>query len=128
MRISDWSSDVCSSDLPDHGPIGLIAVVVPLPPWSEDQIERLHHSFFTIDRCDSPAPLKHETQGALRVSMAWLDFAGQDQLQAGIQARNECRQAYDEIGRRAGRERGGQYGYVLGGRCTFKKIKKETHI
>src|SRR3546814_13208975 len=20
MRISDWSSDVCSSDLPDHGP------------------------------------------------------------------------------------------------------------
>src|SRR3546814_2642376 len=25
---------------PDHGPIGLIAVVVPLPPWSEDQIER----------------------------------------------------------------------------------------
>src|SRR3546814_8116590 len=37
---------------PDHGPIGLIAVVVPLPPWSEDQIERLHHSFFTIDRCE----------------------------------------------------------------------------
>src|SRR3546814_3963727 len=95
MRISDWSSDVCSSDLPDHGPIGLIAVVVPLPPWSEDQIERLHHSFFTIDRCESPAPLKHETQGALRVSMAWRDFAGQDQLQSGIQARNDGRLAYE---------------------------------
>src|SRR3546814_12396064 len=66
MRISDWSSDVCSSDL----------------------------SFFTIDRCESPAPLKHETQGALRVSMAWRDFAGQDQLQSGIQARNDGRLAY----------------------------------
>src|SRR3546814_110570 len=63
---------------PDHGPIGLIAVVVPLPPWSEDQIERLHHSFFTIDRCESPAPLKHETQGALRVSMAWRDFRSEE--------------------------------------------------
>src|SRR3546814_2617769 len=80
---------------PDHGPIGLIAVVVPLPPWSEDQIERLHHSFFTIDRCESPAPLKHETQGAFRVSMAWRDFAGQDQLQSGIQARNDGRLAYE---------------------------------
>src|SRR3546814_20377899 len=25
MRISDWSSDVCSSDLPDHGDEGVIA-------------------------------------------------------------------------------------------------------
>src|SRR3546814_17684351 len=25
MRISDWSSDVCSSDLPNHGPRGRTA-------------------------------------------------------------------------------------------------------
>src|SRR3546814_6571758 len=28
MRISDWSSDVCSSDLPPHAPAGV-------PGWSE---------------------------------------------------------------------------------------------
>src|SRR3546814_11222523 len=35
---------------PDHGPIGLIAVVVPLPPWSEDQIERRHPRLFPLYR------------------------------------------------------------------------------
>src|SRR3546814_5549739 len=29
MRISDWSSDVCSSDLTDHGRLGSIPGIVP---------------------------------------------------------------------------------------------------
>src|SRR3546814_9439001 len=43
MRISDWSSDVCSSDLPTVSAIGLttrIAAGVPsrlLPPWLETE-------------------------------------------------------------------------------------------
>src|SRR3546814_5910408 len=58
MRISDWSSDVCSSDL----------------------------------RCESPAPLKHETQGALRVSMAWRDFAGRsEERRVGKECVSTCR-------------------------------------
>src|SRR3546814_13303656 len=36
---------------PEHGQIGLIAVVVPLSHWSEDQTERLPLSIFTISTC-----------------------------------------------------------------------------
>src|SRR3546814_12671673 len=34
----------------DHGPIAVSAVVVPLPHWSEGQIERLLHRFCNIAR------------------------------------------------------------------------------
>src|SRR3546814_21017365 len=36
MRISDWSSDVCSSDLPPAGPAAFAAAGDPIsrrPPW-----------------------------------------------------------------------------------------------
>src|SRR3546814_17062317 len=31
MRISDWSSDVCSSDLPTPGPITPVVIEAPAP-------------------------------------------------------------------------------------------------
>src|SRR3546814_14909087 len=38
MRISDWSSDVCSSDLIDH------RLTKPNHPWTNGQVERMNRT------------------------------------------------------------------------------------
>src|SRR3546814_10559568 len=39
MRISDWSSDVCSSDLSENHAVSRITIVTNGPPQVIDQIE-----------------------------------------------------------------------------------------
>src|SRR3546814_6119742 len=40
MRISDWSSDVCSSDLDPHFPISAFSIVLVYPGADPQEIER----------------------------------------------------------------------------------------
>src|SRR3546814_5619101 len=48
MRISDWSSDVCSSDLPDHVPAELVH---DFDIYNDDQIKRdLHAAYARLHR------------------------------------------------------------------------------
>src|SRR3546814_4887110 len=118
MRISDWSSDVCSSDLPATGSINLRAQI---PNPKHQLLPGMYvtlkvdlgqqHGVFVIPQ---PALLR-DTDGAFVMTLgkdgkitrkavaasdmqsnAWVVTAG---LAAGDQ----------EIGRASGRERGGQY-------------------
>src|SRR3546814_5341755 len=41
MRISDWSSDVCSSDLPVHDLGNGVAAFVNTQPWTRDAVDAL---------------------------------------------------------------------------------------
>src|SRR3546814_6644554 len=47
MRISDWSSDVCSSDLQPHQPVRIAAIELAAPGHGEQaeeqHAERRHH-------------------------------------------------------------------------------------
>ena len=61
-------------------------MVVPLPARRQHQIERSHHRFFAIDRGEGAFALHNESQRALGVAMTGGDFAGQDELQAGVKA------------------------------------------
>src|SRR3546814_14486866 len=57
MRISDWSSDVCSSDLaqPDQG--GREPFLQPVPPYpGTDPLELTRHALEIIDRRSHPLP------------------------------------------------------------------------
>src|SRR3546814_15695528 len=76
MRISDWSSDVCSSDLPNLGPlqkgpfyavkIERVAMGVPTAGLPIDTESRV------LDASDKPIPGLY----AAGNSAAWLDIGG----------------------------------------------------
>src|SRR3546814_6337796 len=88
MRISDWSSDVCSSDLPggiaepvDRGdtdapepPVDQpVLGVEQIPPDQRDRDQRGHHRR-EIDRAEEAAPRSEEhtseLQSLMRISYA----------------------------------------------------------
>src|SRR3546814_20216582 len=55
MRISDWSSDVCSSDLTvaDRGPVGLTGDRLVGGEQGEDRLEALLHHPALLHRIDA---------------------------------------------------------------------------
>src|SRR3546814_963144 len=64
MRISDWSSDVCSSDLPDQGGRG--PFLQPVPPYpGTDPLELPRHALEIIDRRSHPLPPSEALAGVL---------------------------------------------------------------
>src|SRR3546814_6212846 len=73
MRISDWSSDVCSSDLegrgedqaqPDQG--GREPFLQPVPPYpGTDPLELPRHALEIIDRRSHPLPPFEALAGVL---------------------------------------------------------------
>src|SRR3546814_5420362 len=64
MRISDWSSDVCSSDLPDQGGRG--PFLQPVPPYpGTDPLELPRHALEIIDRRSHPLPPFEALAGVL---------------------------------------------------------------
>src|SRR3546814_4694848 len=87
MRISDWSSDVCSSDLLREGPHGPGMVQA----WAEPDVEQLPvdivardvlpegylHVFDAVGPDDEPVSLIHEDTVPLRL-MAVFDEIGRE--------------------------------------------------
>src|SRR3546814_14061263 len=58
MRISDWSSDVCSSDLPRH------------PRRTKPVLSRISHQHAEAPRCISPSSRNHREPGLLKISQS----------------------------------------------------------
>lgn len=72
---------------------GAVAVVVPGPGRSDDEVARLHAGAFAVHRGVGAVALDDEAQGRLGVPVAGSDLARQDQLQAGVEARGDRRLA-----------------------------------
>src|SRR3546814_20898567 len=78
MRISDWSSDVCSSDLPRNTVVSLADGTVHLERLAQRRIGEQRHVEFAIDLGDllrgcrpkGPGLLGEHTQFAVRVVIA----------------------------------------------------------
>src|SRR3546814_20437126 len=107
MRISDWSSDVCSSDLFGAG----VADIAGIDEYGRDAgvykggFQRSDARHFKID--DQLAGGKHGTARA-------VFFGG------GV---HEFKLHFGEIGRATGRDRVCQYGEISVGAGAFKKQK-----
>src|SRR3546814_14494808 len=110
MRISDWSSDVCSSDLVERWRAGEIARGLSLETINRD-IASIKAVFnravdWELIAANPLAKLKKSRTDDCRK----VRFLGDDEetrLRAALDAREERRCA--EIGRASGRERVGQY-------------------
>src|SRR3546814_16923377 len=112
MRISDWSSDVCSSDL--QGALRRGAGERHREHREErevDLVDRRLLGVFRKLRLRQVDLLAHVEQRLVRIE-AGIEF----QYHVG---------AAEELGRASGRERLCQYGSISGGACTLKqKIKQ----
>src|SRR3546814_19321212 len=108
MRISDWSSDVCSSDLADG-----------LRIHFTEQCREL--AGFEVDRCGIGPHAEH-TENIIRIrhAVAVEDFAAIDAVHPLAKPRR-----HGEIGRASCRERGGQYVEILVVAVSLIK-KKQT--
>src|SRR3546814_18708968 len=114
MRISDWSSDVCSSDLP----AGFLTM------------EKVRHQLFLprplSDRLEALASRPGTTKSAILVDAltAWLNRRGASELEDRFAIRLE--RLTQAIGRVADRKSGGEGKSVsvrvgIGGRRRIKK-------
>src|SRR3546814_13852841 len=104
MRISDWSSDVCSSDLGD-------AAAVDRDMAMADELARGEHGGDHLHAID------HGVEPALQQA---------DQVLRGIAAATVRLGIGAEIGRASGRGRVGKYGEITVGRVylTKKRYRK----
>src|SRR3546814_11031951 len=112
MRISDWSSDVCSSDLLGELLRSLVAVLV-------DDIER---RAFEVAAIGNPKFLQRGDRGdrcKIGLILDPPDIGFGLSVQKGVQR---------QIGRASCRERVLSVRVDLGGRRIIKKKKKNTHI
>src|SRR3546814_4947046 len=104
MRISDWSSDVCSSDLPGQtgrfAPTGLAGDTVP---FTVRQITSVTSSVDGQNRFRVEAELAGDRHAVMRPGMEGV-------AKVTIDRRSNFWIWTREIGRAWCRERGGQYG------------------
>src|SRR3546814_19195254 len=151
MRISDWSSDVCSSDLAGAGGFGAggvdaLRVVVRRLAAAQDDVAVLvarrrgdRGAAFLRDgqevvrlRCrqDRVEGDLHVAVGAVleadRAGQAGGHLAMHMALGRASAERRPAGQVGEEIGRASGRERGGKTGKISGGAVSLKKKKKTT--
>src|SRR3546814_19823607 len=83
MRISDWSSDVCSSDLP--------GLIIWAPNHISEGIAGFHGSLSAIVELSAPAPaggvtLSYRTvDGSAKAGSDYTAVSGKPELQAGEQ-------------------------------------------
>ena len=63
-----------------------MGMTVPHPGRRDDEITRHHPHPPAVHGCDAPFPFEHQPQGRLRMTVLGRLLAGQDQLQAGIEA------------------------------------------
>src|SRR3546814_13854380 len=113
MRISDWSSDVCSSDL---------LVAWPLPHIADVDLHR-----HLAARAD--ARRRQAGRPKLETGVAEAEAGGEKRRNILEHIAAPGRRLAVEIGRAAWRGRGGQDGEVPGGRrhLTKKKIEKRKN-
>src|SRR3546814_12006877 len=100
MRISDWSSDVCSSDLGLEVPVDHAREIVAL---AERVAQHAHQRGLALDRRQPlavEAELEHPRLPAARLPRQ-PDFAAAGAVEWALEQ--------EEIGRASGRERVGQY-------------------
>src|SRR3546814_19662916 len=110
MRISDWSSDVCSSDLRHHVRGGDAAVELDLA---------------AVDDLGQIVGADHVGTGLL--GFLGLRTLGEDGDAHGLAgARRHGHHATDQIGRGSSRERGWQYVEILVVAVTLKKKRKKV--
>src|SRR3546814_1155254 len=110
MRISDWSSDVCSSDLPRSG---APTIQVEMTRHTPTQDSRTLVRSFTGKKADDVGAILAQAVGVLAAQAEedWkretlLQFQGQQRMQVSV----PLRQLGDsEIGRAECRERGVRY-------------------
>src|SRR3546814_12071220 len=120
MRISDWSSDVCSSDLPTPGPITPVVIEAPAPRpsptpvlpsvWGRSEIVGLAVAASDALTSGKPLPdLANQAVGQRLDLVIPFGFGGP----AGESSHGPLRRRYDgqdrEIGRASCRERVWQY-------------------
>src|SRR3546814_19611089 len=97
MRSSDWSSDVCSSDLMPEG--GILTVTVPGAVWGWDEVQR-RFGALTFKETLQPA----------------IDYA-----EPGFPISERIAHDWEQIGRASCRERAGQYGWISVDAVPLKK-------
>ena len=69
---------------PNHGPAAILAVVVPVPRGSQDDITTLHLDTAALDGGEAALALDDEAHGKGSVAVGLGRFVWHDQLQAGI--------------------------------------------
>src|SRR3546814_2311702 len=56
MRISDWSSDVCSSDLHEFVPPGSVCFTTLVNEWNDEKVRRLNEQGFPTETLGLSVP------------------------------------------------------------------------
>src|SRR3546814_14630622 len=117
MRISDWSSDVCSSDLPDRGEVAdrLFAV----PHLAADRLVAVDDLVHALLDGRKVGGREGGLPGEVVVE-AVFDGRAEGDLGAGIE--------FLQIGRASGREREGPYVEVSVVAGSFKTTNKHVEI
>src|SRR3546814_989530 len=81
MRISDWSSDVCSSDLPAHDcrfrlfdivrRVAIVCREYPIPTFPlRHPLDQLHNIPLAVPQCERSEEHTSELQSLMRISYA----------------------------------------------------------
>ena len=78
---------------PDDGLLARIAVVVERPRRRDDEVTRMHGGPLTVDGGICAFAFDDKAQRRLAVTVTRRNLAGQDQLQAGVQAVGDRRRA-----------------------------------
>src|SRR3546814_11460769 len=131
MRISDWSSDVCSSDLAPDIILGSWCgkkfrpeKVAARPGWDAIPAVRdgqLHEIKSPIILQPGPAALTDGVREIDRIVQAWAQRPAEVGVPSSAHANSpSCVGAHSEIGRAQCREGVGKYGKILGGAGTLK--------
>src|SRR3546814_6191003 len=119
MRISDWSSDVCSSDLlPAETMVRKVRASSVSMGLSRS---RPFISILSISTADFPRLSNVWTLPSFKSGKMEDDHYGRDSLSQADAASG--RDAARGVGRAAGRERVGKYGWISGGSVYQKKKK-----
>src|SRR3546814_20265201 len=114
MRISDWSSDVCSSDL---GSRAMARTGAEAPDAAVGVFGRIR-AFFTRDSDDADGPTLHDREPSLRRGKA--SAVGEDSYVDPEDLDDD-----EKLGRGSCRGRGCQYGENSVVDVSLKKTKKK---
>src|SRR3546814_14633366 len=114
MRISDWSSDVCASDLEQGARVALVAVRLRAVDQRSPVARGLRHVGLGLVAEMAEAAGELQAVGGVPGQTAVDRGLPGDLVLAGVEV---------EIGRASGRERVGKEGWVQGVAGSMKKKK-----